>query len=114
MTVHLGGKVAVITGGGSGLGAAMGHAFAAAGAGVAVLDIDASAAEASAQAIAAHHGVPTCALHVDVGDAASVAAAAGDVESALGGCDVVCANVGVQQFGAIDKLTDDDWRFGST
>lgn len=111
MTVHFGGQVAVITGGGSGLGAAMGHAFAAAGAGVAVLDIDASAAEASAQAIVAQHSVPTCALRMDVGDAASVAAAAGDVESALGGCDILCANVGVQQFGAIDTLTDDDWRF---
>jgi NAD(P)-dependent dehydrogenase (short-subunit alcohol dehydrogenase family) len=33
------------------------------------------------------------------------------VGSALGGCDVVCANVGVQQFGAIDRLTDDDWQF---
>ncbi len=33
------------------------------------------------------------------------------VGSTLGGCDVLCANVGVQQFGAIDRLTDDDWRF---
>jgi NAD(P)-dependent dehydrogenase (short-subunit alcohol dehydrogenase family) len=33
------------------------------------------------------------------------------VASTLGGADILCANVGVQQFGAIDKLTDDDWRF---
>ena len=38
-------------------------------------------------------------------------AAADHVRSALGGCDVLCANVGVQQLGAIDRLTDDDWQF---
>ena len=35
----------------------------------------------------------------------------GHVEATLGGCDVLCANVGVQQFGAIDRLTDDDWAW---
>jgi len=46
-----------------------------------------------------------------VGDTASVHAAAASVRAALGGCDVLCANVGVQQFGAIDRLTEDDWRW---
>ena len=111
MTTDLTGKVAVISGGGGGLGAAMGHAFASVGAGIAVLDIDDGAARQTAAEIAERHGVPTMAQRVDVGDPASIAAAAGPVESALGGCDVLCANVGVQQFGAIDRLTDDDWRF---
>ena len=31
--------------------------------------------------------------------------------STLGGCDVLCSNVGVQQFGAIDKLTEQDWQW---
>ena len=31
--------------------------------------------------------------------------------AALGGCDVLCANVGVQQFGAIDRLTPEDWQW---
>lgn len=111
MTVDLHGKVAVVTGGAAGLGAAMGHAFAAAGAGVALLDIAGEAAAGTAAAIAEQHGVPTTSLRVDVGDAASIAAAAGHVAASLGGCDVLCANVGVQQFGAVDRLTDDDWRF---
>ncbi len=46
-----------------------------------------------------------------MGDAASLAGAAAAVAASLGGCDVVCANVGVQQFGAIDRLTDDDWTW---
>ena len=29
----------------------------------------------------------------------------------FGGGNVVCANVGVQQFGALDRLTADDWRW---
>ena len=85
--------------------------FAGEGAGVAVLDIDAASAQQVATALADELGVPTTAVRVDVGDAASVAAAARHVESELGGCDVLCANVGVQQFGAIDRLTEDDWQW---
>ena len=104
-------KVAVVTGGGAGLGAAMGHAFAARGAAVAVLDIADAAAASTAAAIAEAHGVPTTSLRVDVGDPASILDAARHVHETLGGCDLLAANVGVQQFGAIDRLTDDDWRF---
>lgn len=105
------GKVAVITGGGAGLGAAMGHVFGEAGAAVAVLDIDGGAADQTAADIAERHGVPTTSVRVDVGSAESIEGAAAHVAEALGGCDVLAANVGVQQFGAIDRLTDDDWRF---
>jgi NAD(P)-dependent dehydrogenase (short-subunit alcohol dehydrogenase family) len=104
-------KVAVVTGGGSGLGAAMGQSLAAVGMAVAVLDIDEAAATQTADALAKECGVPTTALRVDVGDSASVEAAARQVEQVFGGCDVLCANVGVQQFGAIDHLTDDDWQW---
>lgn len=108
---NLEGRVAVVTGGAAGLGAAMGNAFAAAGAAVAVLDIAGDAAQATATAIAEEHGVATTSLRVDVADPVALAAAADHVVATLGGCDVLAANVGVQQFGAIDRLTDDDWRF---
>lgn len=111
MAPELAGKVAVITGGGGGLGAALGRAFAQAGASVALLDIDEAAAKNKAVALAGEFDVPTTALVVDVGDGASIDAAARHVERSLGGCDVLCANVGVQQFGAIDSLTDDDWSW---
>jgi len=104
-------RIAVVTGGGSGLGAAMGHELARVGMAVGVLDIDEANATAVAKALADQFGVPTFGGQVDVGDTASVTAAAAAVERALGGCDVLCANVGVQQFGAIDRLTEDDWKW---
>lgn len=107
----LNGQIATVTGGGSGLGAAMCRRFAEAGLAVAALDIDADAALATAKTLADELGVPTTSTWVDVGDTTSVDAAAAHVESTLGGCDVICANVGVQQFGAIDRLTEDDWTW---
>ena len=111
MTPELAGRIAVVTGAGSGLGAALARTFADAGMAIAALDIDEPAARATAEAIGAECGVPTTAARVDIGDAGSVAEAARHVEEALGGCDVLCANVGVQQFGALDRLTDQDWEW---
>jgi NAD(P)-dependent dehydrogenase (short-subunit alcohol dehydrogenase family) len=111
MTVELAGKVAVITGGGSGLGAAMGRVFAEAGMHVAVLDIDAAAAERVAAELSGTFGVAASAVQVDVGRRDSLVDAAGQVAATFSSCDVLCSNVGVQQFGAIDRLTDDDWRW---
>jgi NAD(P)-dependent dehydrogenase (short-subunit alcohol dehydrogenase family) len=85
--------------------------FAKAGMAVAALDIDEAAAQRTATALAEEMGATTTAIRVDVGAAKSLANAAAQVEATLGGCDVVCANVGVQQFGAIDRLTDDDWTW---
>jgi meso-butanediol dehydrogenase / (S,S)-butanediol dehydrogenase / diacetyl reductase len=107
----LGGKVAVITGAGSGLGAAMARLFAGAGMSVAALDIDEASAQRTATSLASEFSVATTSLRVDVGVAGSVADAARHVAASLGGCDVLCANVGVQQFGAIDALTEQDWRW---
>jgi NAD(P)-dependent dehydrogenase (short-subunit alcohol dehydrogenase family) len=108
---ELAGRIAVVTGAGSGLGAALARTFAEAGMAVAALDIDEPAAEATATSLGKELGVPTLAARTDVGDAESVAAAARRVADGLGGCDLLCANVGVQQFGAIDRLTEQDWAW---
>jgi NAD(P)-dependent dehydrogenase (short-subunit alcohol dehydrogenase family) len=104
-------QIAVVTGAGGGLGAALCHLFASRGMAVAALDIDESSAASTASVVADQYGVPTTSARVDVGDAASVAAGAEHVRTALGGCNVLCSNVGVQQFGAVDALTDQDWEW---
>jgi NAD(P)-dependent dehydrogenase (short-subunit alcohol dehydrogenase family) len=104
---NLAGRVAVVTGGGSGFGEAMARAFAEAGMSVAVLDID----EARAAAVAESLGDPAMAMRVDVADGASVARAAAAVQDRFGRCHLVCANVGVQQFGSIDRVTEAEWRW---
>lgn len=104
------GKAVVITGGGSGLGAAMADVFAAEGARIALLDIDIDNAEAKAAQLR-DRGVEAIGLAVDVASRDSLRVAASDVKARFGACDVLCANVGVQQFGAIDKLTAQDWSW---
>lgn len=104
------GRTAVITGAGSGLGAAMADVFAGAGAKLALLDIDGERAEAKAAELRGR-GVEAIAMRVDVADEASLAAAAKAVNDRFGSCEVLCANVGVQQFGACEKLTAQDWSW---
>lgn len=104
------GRTVVVTGAGSGLGAAMADLFADAGANLALLDIDGKRAQAKAQELR-DKGVEAIAMQVDVADKASLAAAEKAVREKFGACHVLCANVGVQQLGAADKLTDQDWEW---
>jgi NAD(P)-dependent dehydrogenase (short-subunit alcohol dehydrogenase family) len=100
------GGTAVVTGAGSGLGRALAHRFADEGMHVVVADIDL----ANAQAVADELPRAT-AFRVDVGDPESVgdlARAVGEVE---GDVQVLCANVGVQEINALDRLSADDWRW---
>lgn len=104
------GKTVVITGAASGLGAAMADVFAAAGARLALLDIDGARAETRAVELR-DRGVEALAMAVDVASKTSLAAAAEAVQARWGACHVLCANVGVQQFGAIDQLSEQDWSW---
>jgi meso-butanediol dehydrogenase / (S,S)-butanediol dehydrogenase / diacetyl reductase len=107
---ELTGRVAVVTGAGSGFGAAMALEFARAGMSVAALDIDEPAAQRTASELEAL-GATAEGVRVDVGEPESIQDAARRVTDRFGGCDLLCANVGVQQFGSIERLTDDDWAW---
>jgi 3-oxoacyl-[acyl-carrier protein] reductase len=128
--VTLEGKVAVVTGGGSGLGEAIALRLAGAGARVAVLEVDLGAAELTAQLAG---GI---AVRCDVSDSASVDAAAAAVEEQLGPIDVWVNNAGIAaaaqaqriapqaelqlaeaadgevrtRLDALVRLPDDEWR----
>ncbi len=77
---------------------------------VVVLDIDGKQAEQTAESIRDNGGT-AIAETVDVADRDTLLAIARRVEEEFGYCSVLCANVGVQQFGAIDKLSENDWRW---
>jgi NAD(P)-dependent dehydrogenase (short-subunit alcohol dehydrogenase family) len=107
---HFRGGVAVVTGAGSGFGMAMAQRFAAAGMRLVAMDIDGARAEQAAESARAC-GVDAMSRQVDVANRAAVEAAAMAADDAFGACTILCANVGVQQFGAIDRLTEQDWRW---
>jgi NAD(P)-dependent dehydrogenase (short-subunit alcohol dehydrogenase family) len=104
------GGVAVLTGAGSGFGAAMAQRFACADMSIVALDIDGARAEQTAES-ARSSGVKAISMPVDVANRASLEAAATATDAAFGACTVLCANVGVQQFGSIERLTEQDWRW---
>ena len=77
------GKVALVTGGGSGIGRASARAFAEAGAAVAVCDIEREAAEDTVAAIADLGGT-AAAFVADVTQPGEVQNLIGEIEKALG------------------------------
>jgi NAD(P)-dependent dehydrogenase (short-subunit alcohol dehydrogenase family) len=106
----LAGGTAVVTGAGSGLGSAMADAFAAEGMRVAALDINREAAESVAARLEAG-GTAAMGRAVDVADSQALDAAAAEVAERFGSCNVVAANVGVMQFGPLERITADDWQW---
>lgn len=88
------GRVAVVTGAGSGIGRAIAEALAAAGATVAVLDANGNTAEESAGRIAGA-GHKAMALTCDVAVWDDVEAAAREVETVLGPADILINNAGI-------------------
>lgn len=102
--MRLDGKVAVISGGGSGIGAAIARRFAAEGARVAVTGRRAGPIEA----VAAE--VDGLALPGDASDPSAVGAAVEATVEAYGGLDVVVANAGVGFGGTASDVTDETWR----
>ncbi len=93
MAGRLDGKVAVITGAGSGMGKAMAQLFAAEGAKLVLADISGKQDEVAA-AVGGGAGVGAVAVHCDVGDEAQVQAMIAKAESAFGRLDVLCNNAG--------------------
>jgi NAD(P)-dependent dehydrogenase (short-subunit alcohol dehydrogenase family) len=106
----LDGRVAIVTGAGTGLGRAIAQELVAAGAGVAVLEIDPESAAASASELA-ESGVEARAYPTDVSNRAQVDAAFEGVVRDFGRLDIVVNNAGISRVGPhTQDVTDEEWH----
>jgi len=99
------GRVAFITGGGSGVGLGMAKAFVAAGMRVAIADIRADHLEAAT----AELGSAALPVQLDVTDREAFARTADVVERELGNVHVLCNNAGINLFNDLADATYQDW-----
>lgn len=103
------GKVAIVTGGGSGIGAAIVRALADRGATVVIADIDEAAAKSVAEQIDAASDVKVSTAVVDVTDSDAVADLVNQVAADHGSLDLIFNNAGIAVAGLVDQLTLDHW-----
>jgi len=103
------GKVAFVSGAGSGIGLGIARQLAKAGAAVALADIRRDAVEAAADDLRAG-GAKAVAIGVDVSDRASVERAAAAVEREFGAVHIAVNNAGVAMHGVpVEKVSAADW-----
>jgi NAD(P)-dependent dehydrogenase (short-subunit alcohol dehydrogenase family) len=104
MTLHMAGKVALITGGGTGIGAAVARRFAAAGARVAVLGRRIDVLDGISREIGG------LAIQGNVGDFESCRHAVAQTVAKFGRLDMLVANAGVEHFGSATEISLEAWR----
>ncbi|HSD70165.1 MAG TPA: SDR family NAD(P)-dependent oxidoreductase [Woeseiaceae bacterium] len=104
------GKVAFITGGGSGVGYGQASVFAAAGCKVAIADIRQDHLDEARQKLEAA-GREVCAVKLDISDREAYRRAADKVEKALGPVQLLFNTAGVSQFGPMQDATFEDWEW---
>src|SRR5690349_20923352 len=103
------GKVAFVTGAGSGIGRATALAFAAEGADVVLADIDTVGNEETARLVA-EHGVRVIAAKCDVTSSSDIQAVIERTVNEFGRLDVAFNNAGIEQPPApLVDITEDEW-----
>lgn len=104
------GKVAVITGGGSGLGLAMARRFAQEGMKLVLADVQPDALDTAVKSFESGN-VPVLGFRCDVADPASVDALAEAAYARFGAVNVLCNNAGVAPGGLVWESTLEDWKW---
>ncbi len=105
---RLDGKVALITGGGSGIGRAFAHALGEAGAKVAIVDLDGERAMAVRDELQAK-GVESHAVQSDVSEPRAIENFVTETVEALGGLHIGINNAGVNPNGPAEETTPEQW-----
>jgi NAD(P)-dependent dehydrogenase (short-subunit alcohol dehydrogenase family) len=105
---QLAGKVAIVTGAGSGIGLAIARLFARAGATVAAVDIDADRLETLQNESRGEPG-RIVALRADVASAADCAATVEKVLEAFKRVDILCNNAGVIRRASVIEVGEAEW-----
>jgi NAD(P)-dependent dehydrogenase (short-subunit alcohol dehydrogenase family) len=107
---ELAGKVAIVTGGGSGMGRAAARRLAAAGAAVVVNDLSVDSAVATATGILGAGG-RSIAIGGNVTDAVEISALVAGAESKFGGVHILVNAAGVLRRTSVYDMQEDEWDF---
>jgi gluconate 5-dehydrogenase len=105
----LGGRVALVTGGGSGLGFAIAEGLSRAGARVALNGRNVDKLEAAAARLAAD-GFEVRVVPFDVTDRAAVRSGVAELERVAGSVDILVNNAAVNKRGLLETYAESDWQ----
>ena len=109
MAKRLEGKVALVTGAGSGIGKAIAVRFAQEGGRVAVLDVNEKRAQATCREIEESKGT-ALALAGDVRDAAAVERAMESLKRKFGTLDILVNNAGIARKKMFEQMSEKEWN----
>src|SRR5690348_10448980 len=107
--MRLQGKVAIVTGAGSGIGRASALLFAEEGARVVAADIDEDGGAATVRSAKEAGGQATF-VRADVSRSSEVESLFAATEQAYGGVDVAFLNAGIAVFKGVAETSDEEWR----